>query len=197
MIDYVKGHPWLVGGVVGVVLLFLILRSHGGAAAPAVPTSDGASDPLAAAQLQTQGAIAGAQIAADAQAAHDQSALEAFRINADTVNIGQQLAAGVRMTEIGASKDVAMRGADVTAQGNSLSASVAIAGLNQQQNIEQIRSSEKIQTTQALTGALIQQAQISAGVSQHYIDAQSRVQSQTVAASEHVETQSWWDRIFG
>ncbi len=169
VLEQIRAHPWLAGGAVGVALLFIILRHNAAGGGSEVATGGDATDnSLGVAQLQSQVQLAGINASAQASAAHDDATLHALMLQQSSVDLASTLGAEVRLSEIGASADVAK-------QTNSLSAQVAIANLNTQQQLAQIQSNTVITTNAQLVNVLNQQTQ----------------------ATKEIATQSWWDKTFG
>lgn len=77
---FIKQHPVAIGaGVIGIIVIFMVLRGSGGAAADTTGTQT-ATDPSAVAAGT---ALAQAQIGAQAQAAYGQTQLQGLQIQAD------------------------------------------------------------------------------------------------------------------
>lgn len=153
MWENIKSHPLIAGGVVlFLVLVFYLFSGSGGSVASGVPQSDVATgDALQMAQLQAQ--TIGQQTAAAGQAQSESIAasLEGLKLTLASKDSANILAANIASQQINADLQK-------TTTHDTLSAGVANATIKGQTDIAQIQSNTTVQTTQALTKALTDQA---------------------------------------
>lgn len=213
MFDEIKKHPYVIGGaVLGIIVLFFLVSGSGGGGAVASAPADGESD-VAAAEATNQ-----ASIMANAQVAAGQLQLAGLKeqiggsislatIQAHTADNANVLAAAVAGQQINAehaSVDLA----------NTLSAQTQQRYFQSTETLANINSASTLANTQAIAGALVQQASIASqttlglahentDLSKYYasIDLQKTqvaagTQNYATNAARDVATQSWWDKIF-
>ena len=154
VIDSVKSHPKLFGGVaIGAILLIVVLRMGSSQTVASAGSGQDASAVDSANQLQgllasVQGQIAMAGVAAQAQKDHDAASIEALNIQANTTNAANTLAAQIASLQI-------TKEAETTQQANSLAAHVAETNSNNQANIANINANQSIQTTRAFVDGMV------------------------------------------
>ena len=156
MWERIKSHPLIAAGVILVLLVvfYVFSGSSGSAVSSGVPMSDVATgDALQMAQLQAQ--TIGQQTAAAVQANSDTlgANLEALKLQLNSKDNANALAANIASQQINAS----VQSKSLT---DTLAAGVANNQINATVQQEQIRSNTQIQTTAQLTNALVQQAAI-------------------------------------
>lgn len=206
MFEEIKKHPYVLGAaVLGIIVLFFLSSSGGGGTVVASDSGEGSSD-VAAAEATNQ-----AGIMANAQIQSDQISLAGLKeqiggsiaiatLQAHTADNANELSAAVAGQQINAehaSVDLA----------NTLSAQTQQRYFQSTENLAAINTAGMIANTNAIASALVQQAQISSnttlGVAAYNTQTtlgiasqQAAIAQQQIAASEHVATQSWWDKIF-
>lgn len=205
--DKVKSHPWLIGGVAGIAILFLVYSSSGSSSSVDATQSSAddnqvaSADALAAAQANANATVAQTQVAGQVQATQDQAALDALNITQSGTNLANELEANVQLSSLSEQQNVTDTANELTANventGNTLNANVAINSNATQQNIAQINANENEQDVGALTGALTSMAQISSNTTLGVADLQAGVLNNATSANEQIQTQSWFSKIFG
>jgi len=208
----VKNHPVLAGSVViGGLALILLMKSSGSST---VSTTSGtgsdtaSANALAAAQLGANAQIQGLTIQAGVANHATDAALSAAEIDANSKNAANVITgqiAALQITTTGQSTDLA----------NTLQAGVINKQTDAAVQSKQIDSNTSIQTTKFFTDALVKQGQqtvdmantnayVQVNQQMYTHDTQSQqiaawanVNNNQITASKDVQTQSWWNSIFG
>lgn len=166
--EWLKSHPWLVGGLVGVFLLVLVVSSSSSGstadgAAPAAGDSSGTANDVQNYMASLNAQVQGAQIAAGVQNNQTDAAVEVARIQAGTADNANTLAAAV-------AQYTSKLTADVAINRDTLSAGVANHAADTTLATVQSNNLAQVQQSSIFAGALTQQAQINADTSRHYVD---------------------------
>lgn len=175
MVEWVKEHPYLSGGLVlALIVLFLVLRGRGSSSQQV--RAGGPSESLQAAQMQTQLQQQGIQAQADAHAGDTAAALAAKMAETDAQNFATQSA-----------RDVALQNIAIAGQTEQyktqVGGSVAMAGYASQAAIADTQASAAVSIASTQANAGVQIAGINAGaavgiagiqgdVAKHQFDAQ-------------------------
>lgn len=164
MLDKLKQHPWLYGGVAAIAIIVVIYYSEsgGGSTASSDPSAaldaqTTAAEQLQAQQLSVQGALQQTQLQAGAQAESDATGLQEYTIQQQTASNANSLAAQVAELQ-------ATLSSNDTQVGDSLQAGVDNASIAAQVSEAQIASNTTIQSTQTVANALVQESNNSATV---------------------------------
>lgn len=183
ILDWVKSHPYLSGGLaLGIVLLFFVLSrgsSSSSSTGQSATSSDGVNDSglsssdyasLQEAQLASASQLQQTQTAAQAQAEQDQSALQADQIQASAQNVQNQLAAQVALQNIQTSGAVsentnstqlmevqAQTGGQVAINQQNVTGQVDVAGI--QAGVLEDQYNDSVQTQQIIASAQTAQTQ--------------------------------------
>lgn len=165
MWEKIKQHPWIVGGVVGLLLLVLVFSSGSSATGTATATdatSDGSGDQLTAylASLNQQGQIASA--AAGVQSQQVAGAVTVAQLQAGTADNANTLAAQVAEFET-------QIAGNVQTNHDTLSAQVAENTNNTNAAVQEANIAGNVQNTQTLANALVHSQDTQAAVSEAYI----------------------------
>lgn len=196
MLEEIKKHPYIIFGVIGGIILLYILSSAGGSgnATASGDTGDDDSDVAAAeatnqASIAANAQIAGYQAAAGAQSESDSASLSLANIQAGVTNNANDLSAAVAAQQINAEEET-------TDTANTLSAQTTQYGEQQQTQQLGISTNGQTQDIEAVTSALVQQQQISAGEVETVAGINAGVLNNQIAAQQTVATQSWVSKIF-
>lgn len=107
---WIKTHPIIVMGIIGVLVLFYLLSSSSSSASASSSGTTGPSDALQAAELQANVQLAGQQAAAGVANNQTAAAVTVAGINADVQKYQTEQAANVSEVGIAAQKDVQLAG---------------------------------------------------------------------------------------
>lgn len=182
MVEWIKQHPYLSGGLVlALVVLFLIIR-RGGSSAP--QGASGPSDALQAAALQAQ--VQGAAINASqaANAVNAQAAVATANSQAQAaVNIAT-LQANAAIAQVQSGTDQAAIAGQVQAAHDQLAASLGVASSRDQLSglLATVQGQTTIQTTQANDALSAVNAQVAGQVQENQDTVSGQVQETGIQA---------------
>lgn len=157
MLEWVKEHPYITGSLlVGVIVLYIVLRNSGTAAQSTQVVQSGPSDALQAADLQAQVQQQGIQAASNAQTDQLNAALAAKSIDAAVSTAQTQAQKDVASQQITAQQDVATQQINAQLQESQFgaisadkvtAAQVAIAGIQAgaQQSVAEAQINGQVQ----------------------------------------------------
>ncbi len=181
MLEKIKQHPYLLGGV-AIIAILVVMRLNSGNASADTTGSSGdvsAAEQWQAAQLSANTQTAQYQTAYQAQVENDATQVALAKIQADTSTNANQLAADVASQQINAAEQTATYHDTMVAQVNENQ----LAAQTQQLSISTGAQTQQLST---VVNGLVQMNTNQANVAQAQI-----------AASEAVQTQSWVSKIFG
>jgi hypothetical protein len=154
IMEHVKAHPYLIGGVVvGGVLLVMLLGSSSGTTSTDASTADASqsANNYNNAMAQIQGSLGMASISAGAQAQHDAASVTVAQLNAGVADNANTLAAQVAMFTSDLASKVAINHDTTTLQAIE-------AQLNTQAGMNQSNNNTSVANTQTLAGVIINQS---------------------------------------
>lgn len=198
VIDTVKAHPLISGGVAILAIIIIVVLTSGGSA----PTVQTAAD---TSSTDTGSALQIAQIQATSDANSIQANLQALQITAATTLAGKTIDAqstdNANYLEYKAHSEDTGAAERVASLTSSLSAQVAtrqsadaltatLAGFTNQQSLASIQANQNIQTESILSNTLLTNAQINAKAltDQANIYANTQIANETIASNTQIET---------